>query len=203
VNQKRNKIKKRESISTLASSAKDKPKHFWRFFKTKTTGSSLPDTLIHNNEQFITAEGKADAFNKMFASTFRPVTPISPRVPSTSYSSDNLESISVSTDVSYLLSNLSTDKATGPDEILYICQIVKIMSNEIAPSMTALFNKSLSLGKVPQEWKEANVVPIPKKGNIHEVVNYRPISLLSLVSKLLEQVVNIHVDLSRLLNLAE
>jgi hypothetical protein len=43
----------------------------------------------------------------MFASTFRPVTPISPRVPSTSYSSDNLESISVSTDVSYLLSNLS------------------------------------------------------------------------------------------------
>jgi flagellar biosynthesis regulator FlbT len=124
-------------------------------------------------------------------------------LPCTSYSSDNLESISVSTDVSYLLSNLSTDKATSPDEILYICQIVKIMSNEIAPSMTALFNKSLSLGKVPQEWKEANVVPIPKKGNIHEVVNYRPISLLSLVSKLLEQVVNIHVDLSRLLNLAE
>jgi sarcosine oxidase/L-pipecolate oxidase len=78
------------------------------------------------------------------------------------------------------------------------------MSNEIAPSMTALFNKSLSLGKVPQEWKEANsVIPIPKKGNIHEVVNYRPISLLSLVSKLLEQVVNIHVDLSRLFNLAE
>ena len=60
--------------------------------------------------------------------------------------------------------------------------------------MTALFNKSLSLGKVPQEWKEANVVPIPKKGNIHEVSNYRPISLLSLVSKFLEQVVNIHVS---------
>ena len=109
---------------------------------------------------------------------------------------DNLESISVSTEevYSYLLSNLSTDKATGPDEILYICQIVKIMSNEIAPSMTALFNKSLSLGKVPQEWREANVVPIPKKGNIHEVSNYRPISLLSLVSKFLEQVVNIHVS---------
>ncbi|CAB4012025.1 Hypothetical predicted protein, partial [Paramuricea clavata] len=44
------------------------------------------------------------------------------------------------------------------------------------------------------EWKEANVLPIPKKGNIHEISNYRPISLPSLVSKLLEQVVNIHVS---------
>ena len=107
---------------------------------------------------------------------------------------DNLESISVSTEevYSYLLSNLSTDKATGPDEIS--AKLLKECSNEIAPSMTALFNKSLSLGKVPQEWKEANVVPIPKKGNIHEVSNYRPISLLSLVSKFLEQVVNIHVS---------
>jgi hypothetical protein len=69
----------------LESSAKDKPKDFWRFFKAKTTGSSLPDTLIHNNEQFTTAEGKADAFNKFFASNFRPVTPISPRVSSRKY----------------------------------------------------------------------------------------------------------------------
>jgi hypothetical protein len=135
-------------------------------------------SLIHNNEQFTTAEGKADAFNIFFASNFRPVTPISPRISSTSYSLDNLESISVSTEeVSYLLSNLSTDKATGPDEIS--AQLLKECSNEIAPSMTALFNKSHSLGKVPQEWKEANVVPIPQKGNIHEVTNYRPISLLS------------------------
>ena len=57
-----------------------------------------------------------------------------------------------------------------------------------------MFNKSLALGKVPREWKEANVVRVAKKGDVHMVSNYRPISLLSLVSKLLEQVVHAHVS---------
>ena len=51
----------------------------------------------------------------------------------------------------------------------------------------------MSLGKVPQEWKEANVTPIHKE-DIHDVRNYRPLSLLSLVSKLLERVIHIHVS---------
>ena len=68
--------KKREYIFSLASPVKEKPKEFWRFFKAKTTDSSLPDTLTHNDEQFITAERKADAFNKYFASTFHPATRI-------------------------------------------------------------------------------------------------------------------------------
>ena len=64
----------------------------------------------------------------------------------------------------------------------------------IAPSLTALFSKSLTLSKVPQEWKEANVVPVPKKGDVDLISNYRPISLRSLVSKLLEKIVHAHVS---------
>lgn len=40
-------------------------------------------------------------------------------------------------------------------------------------SLTALFNKSFSLGEVPHEWKEANLAPIPKQGGVYEVSNYR------------------------------
>jgi hypothetical protein len=61
------------------------------------------------------------------------------------------------------------------------------------PGFASNIFKSLTLDKVPQEWKEANVVPVPKRGDVQEVSNYRPISLLSLVSKLLEQVVHLHV----------
>ena len=71
-----------------------------------------------------------------------------------------------------------TDKATGPDGIS--ARLLKECSNEIAPSLTALFNKSLSLGKVPEEWKEANVVSVPKKGNIHEISNTDFPAVLSL-----------------------
>jgi hypothetical protein len=117
------------------------------------TGSSLPDTMTHNDQQVTTAEGKADAFNKYFASIFRPVSPSSPIVSLSFSSQNNLESITVLTEVSYLLLNLLMDKATGPDGIP--ARLLKECLNQIAPSLTVLFKKSLSLGKVPQEWKEA------------------------------------------------
>ena len=75
--------------------------------------------MTHNDQQVTTAEGKADAFNKYFASIFRPVSPSSPIVSPILSSQNNLESITVSTEeVNYLLLNLLTDKATaGPDGI--------------------------------------------------------------------------------------
>ena len=82
--------KKREYISSLASSVKEKPKVFWRLFKAKTAGSSLPVTLTHNDEPFTTAERKADAFNKYFASTFHPATPRSSSDGSSNYGENTL-----------------------------------------------------------------------------------------------------------------
>ena len=53
--------------------------------------------------------------------------------------------------------------------------------------MTRLFNKSLTLGKVPRDWKIARVTPIPKSSDKTLPSNYRPVSLLSILSKLLER----------------
>ena len=63
----------------------------------------------------------------------------------------------------------------------------KATAYAIFPSVTALFNKSIRSGIVPTKWKEANVTPIPKGLNTSSVSNYRPISLLSVLSKLLER----------------
>ncbi len=90
--------KKREYISSLASSVSEKPKDFWSFFKAKTTGSTIPDTLTHNEEQFTTSEGKANAFNKYFSSTFHSTTPCSSTIDSSNYGEDTLETISVTTE---------------------------------------------------------------------------------------------------------
>ena len=56
---------------------------------------------------------------------------------------------------------------------------LKVTAPIIVPSLRKLFNKSLRLGSVPEEWKPANVVPVHKKGNKGQTENYRPISLLS------------------------
>ena len=57
----------------------------------------------------------------------------------------------------------------------------------ITPILSIIFNKSLSLGKLPTIWKDAEVTPLQKKGFQQLEENYRPISLLSMISKCLER----------------
>ena len=67
-----------------------------------------------------------------------------------------------------------------------------------------LFNKSLSQRLIPDDWKAANVVPIFKKGKKTQISNYRPISLTSLVCKILERIIKneimTHLELNDLLD---
>ncbi|CAB4007930.1 Hypothetical predicted protein, partial [Paramuricea clavata] len=102
-------------------------------------------------------------------------------------------------EIESLLKTLDSNKATGPDEIP--ARLLKVTASIIAPSLCKLFNKSLRLGTVPEEWKLANVVPVFKKGEKDHCENYRPISLLSIVSKQLECCVlmNIKCHLSQII----
>ena len=72
-----------------------------------------------------------------------------------------------------MFKTLDVDKATGPDKIPAV--LLKTCAANISPSLCKLFNKSLSCGKLPSEWKLSNISPIPKKSPFHEVCNYRPI----------------------------
>ena len=90
-------------------------------------------------------------------------------------------------DVLVVLLNLDIHKAVGQDQIPP--RLLKECAHQIAPSLSLLFNRSLSEGSLPDEWKLANIVPVHKKGEKTDVVNYRPISLLCIVSKVLERCV--------------
>ena len=52
---------------------------------------------------------------------------------------------------------------------------------------------SLQEGIVPVEWKEANIIPLFKKGSRNKSVNYRPVSLASVICKLLETIIRDHM----------
>jgi len=83
------------------------------------------------------------------------------------------------------LQALDTNKASGPDSIA--AKMLKSTASIIAPSLTTLFNYSVMSGVIPDEWKNSNIVPISKSSNKAQASNYRPISLLSTVSKMLEK----------------
>ena len=78
-------------------------------------------------------------------------------------------------------------KSTGPDAIGN--WILKNCSNILCKPLVTLFNKSLTEGVFPSLWKQANVCPVFKKGSKSDKTNYRPISLLSNMSKVFEKIV--------------
>jgi hypothetical protein len=82
------------------------------------------------------------------------------------------------------LDALKPNKAQGPD-MVHMC-ILKEFSAEFAPGLTRLFEKSLRVGIVPNDWKAANVVPLHKSGSKKLAVNYRPVNLTSVVCKVFE-----------------
>ena len=85
-----------------------------------------------------------------------------------------------------LLSGLSAKKATGVDKIS--SKIIKIASPSISDSLTHIFNQSITLSLFPDEWKTARVIPIYKSGKRNVAGNYRPISVLPAISKIMEKI---------------
>ena len=85
--------------------------------------------------------------------------------------------------------SLDTSKATGPYSIP--CQVLNALPTEISTILSEIFNQSFKTGKFPQALKYVKVVPIYKnKGSPFDTGNYRPISLLSNVDKILEKLVH-------------
>ena len=91
-----------------------------------------------------------------------------------------------------ILNSLDANKSTGPDNIP--AKLLKLTAILIAAPLSKLFNKSLAMGIYPSKFKEANIKAIFKnKGSPSELTNYRPISLLSSLSKVFEKIVHKHI----------
>ena len=83
------------------------------------------------------------------------------------------------------LAKLDTKKATGLDEIS--ANILKITNPYITHVITHICNLSIKTNTFPDKWKHAKVTPLFKKNSKHDVNNYRPISILPILSKIIEK----------------
>ena len=86
-----------------------------------------------------------------------------------------------------LLRNLDVRKATGCDKIQ--ARALKLTAAAIARPLCCLFNLSLKTTQIPLEWKSANITPLLKHGDETQMENYRPISVLPVVAKVMERIV--------------
>ena len=166
-------------------------KIFWKLFKILTKKESSIPALSVPGSGMITNE--LDVLNKYFSTILIMHINSSANyswfdtalAPSTSTSTIPEEYLCSDDQILGLLSSLKTRKATGTDGIT--AQMLKATGTSIVKSITKLFNLSLKTSIFPTDWKFAGVVPIPKAGNPESPSNYRPISILPIISKLLEK----------------
>ena len=87
-----------------------------------------------------------------------------------------------------ILKTLDIKKAVGIDGL--DTKLLKEAAPIVSEQLTRMFNFSLRTGQIPNEWKTAKVTPIHKGGDKQDPNNYRPISIIPIVMKVLERVVH-------------
>ena len=93
--------------------------------------------------------------------------------------------------VKNLLLNIPSNKATGADNI--DIKSLKIVADIVSPSIASILNLSIASAQFPAIWKSSLITPVFKSGAKTAIANYRPVSVLPLLSKLMEKVVNSQV----------
>ena len=86
-----------------------------------------------------------------------------------------------------IINDLPNKTSSGHDGLS--CKLLKHVKCEIVDSITLIINQALAAGIFPEDMKIAKVVPLFKKNNPLEIENYRPVSLLPVISKILEKIV--------------
>jgi hypothetical protein len=93
--------------------------------------------------------------------------------------------------VTKLLKNQNIHKTTGPDSIPSF--ILKSAADQLVLILTDIFQTTIDTGEVPQDWRDANIVPLFKKDERYLASNYSPVSLTSITCIILEHIVHSNI----------
>jgi hypothetical protein len=148
--------------------------------------------LIYNGQELSTPTSMAEAFNDYFcniANNLCKELPPAP-VPEMSFSSPFSIYLYPTTpgEIDFYIKKLKFSKSPGGSDY-FLSSHLKLVSHVVCGPLAKIFNKCISDGCFPEELKLAKVIPLYKSGSPQLMNNYRPISLLSLFSKIFEKII--------------
>ena len=177
----------RELETKISREIKTQPKSFWRYIRSRTSVRDKIDELRYDGEVFSSDEEKAECLNTYFASVFTqdentPTPKLENRAEKTitKFVVDEVQ-------IFNKLQALKVDKSAGPDNLFP--RVLAECKKQLSYPLYEIFRASVEQGVLPLEWKKATVVPIFKKGSRKDPANYRPVSLTSVVGKILEAII--------------
>ena len=172
----------------------------------KQCRKKIPGKFNYKDETLTESSEIANAFNDYFASIGKEMADAQPTVPgfeeylNQATSKFQLEPLSPE-DVEKIMFNQRPKLSCGLDSINN--KIVKTCHKAIMIPMTYIINKSIKEGRFPSIFKKARIIPLYKKGPSNICGNYRPVSLLPALSKIIEKAIcqqlTFYLDKSRLL----
>ena len=189
---------KQEYFKELFNKYQNNSKKTWETINTilqrKPKLNALPDTLLINDHDTHEKETIAESLNLFFANiglNMAHSIPIA-TVPYKRYLKNPIQNSmymfeTATIEITNIINDLKDKKATGPDNISV--KILKLSRNIIAPFLTKIINTCLNEGTYPDTLKISKIVPIYKTGDKKLMKNYRPISLLPLLNKIFEKVI--------------
>jgi len=171
---------------------KNNTKPFWNYVKSKKEDNVGIAPLREHGRLITDCKGRAEILLKQFQSVFTKDDVNQQQPNLTNRVNVDLPDLVIREEgILKLLKNINIHKASGPDEIPN--RVLQTCASEIAPAITAIFKKSVDSGELPEDWRNANIAPVFKKGDRHTPENYRPVSLTCVLSKLLEHVICRHI----------
>ena len=154
----------RDYEKNICLNVKDKPKVFWSYIKSKSkTRDKVCDLMQDDGSLTVNNSEKADVLNKFFTSVFVHENTNNVPVLQDRQFDYALNDIIVSPEeVFKKLSKLNPSKAAGPDGLH--CKLLYELRDVLCEPLAGFFNRSLQEGEVPDQWRQAHVSPIFKKG---------------------------------------
>ena len=201
-------IAKRNFEKKLATNVKNNSKSFFSYVRSKQrTKEKVGPLKDKGGEVIIDDRLAANLLNEYFSSVFTNENytnaPVPKQIFKGNIQSEGLLGIEITEEmVANKLEKLDVNKCPGLDDMHP--KLLFELRGELIKPLTKLFNISMKNGVVPLEWREAGVVPLFKKGNKSEPENYRPVSLTSLICKIMESIIKdsilVHLDKFSLIN---
>ena len=176
----------------IAEKSKSDPKILYAYVNGQNAKKDHVRLLIEPSGKHLTdGDEIVECLNGQYAEQFNRLdkSPFPPTFNSRSvesYSIDPKKAFSPS-NVKRILQDLNSAKAMGLDGIHP--HVLKECRETICLPISLIFINSFESGKLPDKWKRANITPIFKKGTRTLPQNYRPVSLLSVISKIMEKLI--------------
>ena len=181
--------KYKRDCETKVLKSKNK-KTLYNHIKNKThSRHNIPPLTDPDGQICLDPQLKANLLNNTFGKVFlKNTSSTCPSLNNNSQISLQLLNSVSRQDILESISNLKTSVSRTPDEIPAL--FIKNTAFNLLTPLFILFNYSLSTNQIPEIWKRAIVIPIYKKGKLNIASNYRPISLTSVVCRLLERIIH-------------